>query len=142
MFVLSLVSCNNDSKKDQGGELSGSEKIKLKQYFVEGELLYQQHCSNCHQTEGEGLARLIPPLKNADYLANNIDNLPCIIRNGLQGEIMVNDTMYHQPMPANSRLTDLEIAEITTYVYKKFLNREILISPNRINKRLQSCSKP
>ncbi|MEM6522979.1 MAG: c-type cytochrome, partial [Bacteroidota bacterium] len=32
---------------------------------------YLQHCSSCHQKNGEGLARLYPPLADSDYLENN-----------------------------------------------------------------------
>ena len=32
---------------------------------------YESHCASCHGVEGEGLKDLIPPLANADWLAEN-----------------------------------------------------------------------
>ncbi len=103
----------------QGGgkNASGEEKVKLEQYLVEGQQLYLQYCSTCHQKEGQGLARLYPPLDNSDYLDNNVDGVICIVKHGLQGSIVVNGVEYNQMMPANPALTPLEIAEIVTYVY-------------------------
>ena len=66
--------------------------------------------------DGKGLGRLIPPLAKADYLVANRGILPRVLKYGLQGPLVVNRVEYNQPMPANPKLTDLEIAEILTYI--------------------------
>tara|TARA_R100000005_G_scaffold95637_1_gene77978 strand:- start:2889 stop:3167 length:279 start_codon:yes stop_codon:yes gene_type:complete len=65
---------------------------------------------------GEGLGKLIPPLAKSDYMKNNRANLPRIVKYGLNGPITVNGIEFNQPMPANPKLTDIEVAEILTYV--------------------------
>ncbi|MFZ9982300.1 MAG: c-type cytochrome [Cyclobacteriaceae bacterium] len=95
----------------------GNHNPKLAQYMVHGERLYQQHCSNCHQPDGKGFGLLYPPLANADYLKKKKDSIICIIRNGMSGPVTVNGQIYDQAMPGNEKLTDLEIAEILTYIY-------------------------
>lgn len=92
------------------------EQIKRDQYFVEGERLYGVYCANCHQAGGEGMANLYPPLH---FLRDKVRFIR-IVRHGLDGEITVNGTSYNRPMPANPGLTDLDIAEITTFVYNKW----------------------
>ena len=121
------------------GNSANKEDIKLEQYLVEGQQLYLQHCSSCHQREGEGLARLFPPLNKSDYLDDNVEGVICIIRNGLEGPIVVNGVEFNQPMPANPRLTPLEIAEITTYVYNSWGRSEGLISVKEVEKVLKAC---
>ena len=36
--------------------------------LASGYQLYEKNCSNCHQTDGSGLAQLYPPLINADFI--------------------------------------------------------------------------
>jgi cytochrome c551 len=98
------------------GCLACTHNPKLSQYAVQGKSLYEQYCANCHQQNGTGLGRLYPPLKNSEYLKKDPATLADIIRNGIQGSILVNGNEYNQPMSGNPALTDLEIAEILTYI--------------------------
>lgn len=118
-FSLLLLWGCNDKKEGESGEpeLTYREELRLKQYIFQGRKLYQQHCANCHQEDGSGLGRLIPPLENSDYMMESIERSVCIIKNGLTGEIMVNGKQYNQPMPANKGLTNIEVAEIVTYIH-------------------------
>ncbi|GAA4437568.1 hypothetical protein GCM10023091_16980 [Ravibacter arvi] len=92
------------------------EAIKREQYFVEGERLYGVYCANCHQANGEGMANLYPPL----HFPGDKKRFIQIVKHGLEGEITVNGVSYNRPMPANPGLQELDIAEITTYVYNKW----------------------
>ena len=114
---------------------------KMKQYYVEGKRLYQTHCQNCHQEIGTGLGLLIPPLAKADYIETNYEFLPCIIKNGLQGEVIVNGKNYNQVMLAHDELTALEIAEILTYVTNSWGNKKGLLDSKAVKKALNSCSE-
>lgn len=137
-FAILLVSCDNVDKTTGRNMYSKRERITMRQYYVAGERLYEQNCSNCHGQNGEGLARLIPPLNGTDFVERD-SLLACIIKNGLEGEILVNGVMYNQPMPGNFRLTNLEIAEISTFLYKKFFNKDVLLSPLSLEKTLSEC---
>jgi len=122
-------------------QMSREDKIKYRQYMVEGKRLYLQHCSNCHQEEGTGLARLYPPLKGSDYLENNEKNVICAIKNGQSGELTVNGIVFNQPMPSNPRLTNLEIAEITTYIYSTWGGKKKLFTHVEIGMIMDECDK-
>jgi len=112
-------------------------EILYQQYMVHGLRLYQEKCANCHQKNGAGLKRLIPPLIQADYLQDLVKTA-CSIKNGLKGEIMVNGISYDQPMPA-AGLTDLEIAEIITYINNAWGNKGGLSHVNEVSKALAKC---
>jgi mono/diheme cytochrome c family protein len=103
-----------------GVACSSPEELKHKQYVAEGFELYKRHCANCHQTDGKGLGNLYPPINGSDYLANNRDQIAHAIRYGQTGSVVVNGKTYTQPMPANSRLTDMEIEEILAFVYDEW----------------------
>ncbi len=105
-----------------------------------GKRLYNQNCANCHMQAGQGLAQLIPPLAQADYLISYRDSLPCIIRNGMRGEVMVNGITYNQPMPGNDQLSASEIAHIMDYINHSWGNDIISIPQDSVSQLLNQCN--
>ena len=141
-LIVLMYGCGGEKKdQDPRDKLDERTKVRLRQYMAEGERLYTLHCSNCHQPEGIGLARLYPPLKGSDYLKKNTQDVICGIKYGQSGEIYVNGIMFDQEMPANLLLTDLEIAEISTYVYNQFADSVVIITLNDVRKILEKCDK-
>ena len=82
------------------------------QPYQEGNRLYKVYCENCHMQDGKGLRGLIPPLSNSDFLKNYKEQIPCIIKNGINGEIIVNDTTYNTEMAGNPKLSAVQINNI------------------------------
>lgn len=108
--------------------------------MVEGMTLYRNNCANCHGIDGKGLARVIPPLKNADYLLTMTDDLlACQIKNGLSDSITVNGDLYFQPMPGIKKLTALEAAELVTYVNNTWGKESGLYGVKKAEKALLQC---
>jgi len=114
---------------------------KFKQYYVQGEQLYVRHCSNCHQKDGKGLGLLYPPLDESDFMAKNFEATLCVMRNGLKGEVVVNGKSFNQPMPGVRSLTDLEIAEIATYIYNTGSHKRGLITVTEAEKVMKDCAQ-
>ena len=146
LLLLLLVLCagchdkKNKTKSENSDGLSERRsKIRLKHYLVEGQRLYLENCSNCHQKDGTGLGRLIPPLKDADFLKEDVDRTICIVKYGLSGKIMVNGIDYNHEMPGNKELTELEIAEVVTYVYNTWAGKSEIISIEQVRKALKNC---
>lgn len=127
--ILCLVSCSQATKKD----------TKFDQYYVQGEQLYVKHCSNCHQKNGEGLGRVYPPLNVSDYLDQNLDQVLCQMKYGKQGEIIVNGISYNMEMKGVASLTELEIAEIATYIYNTWSRQRGMIEINQVQSALSTC---
>jgi cytochrome c551 len=116
------------------------QEIKRKQYYIDGQVLYKTHCANCHQENGQGLAGLYPPIAGSDYLKNK-EIILCAMRNGLQDTIVVNGKTYHQPMPANTQLQALDVAEIATYIYNEWGNEKVITDVKSVQKVLAGCRK-
>lgn len=129
-LMLFTLSC--DRAKQQNDN-------KFTNYFRQGELLYTKHCSNCHQADGSGLGRLYPPVKQSDYMSENFEQVLCLMRNGIRGELTVNGVQYNQAMPGVPTLTDLEIAEIATYIYNAWGNEYGLIDVKETERILNTC---
>lgn len=136
-----ISACNQNDRVSKYDHLDQRTKIRLRQYLSEGKRLYEIYCANCHQKDGKGLARLYPPLKNSDYMILNKGKVICGIRYGQQGEIMVNSVVFNQPMPANLSITDLEIAEIATYIYTEFADSVQIITINDVKKIMENCNQ-
>lgn len=136
MFFLITTGCA------PGGEQKSNQSVKFQQYFVAGQTLYEARCSNCHQSDGTGLGRLYPPLKQVDYLSKGTAEIACLIKFGKQGPILVNGVMYNQEMKGIPELTNLEIAEIITYVYNSWGNSLGLVDVSEVDNLLLSCNVP
>lgn len=95
----------------------------------QGERLYGQHCSGCHGEQGEGLGQLIPPLAGSDYLAQHSGQLACIVRNGLNGPIVVNGVPYNQLMlgvqdtTTHRELSPAQVTNLLNYIESHWGNR-------------------
>jgi mono/diheme cytochrome c family protein len=117
-----------------------SQEIKKKQYFVEGLELYKTHCANCHQLDGAGLEGLYPPISK-QYLSDNKLKVICLLRNGGNDSLKINNKVYTQAMPTNQNLEPIELAEITTYIYNKWGDETVITEIEEVKKALESCKK-
>ena len=120
-------------------ENSDDHSTKFQQYYVQGQVLYQQYCSNCHQANGKGLGRLYPPIDQSDFMENNFDEVICTIKYGKQGILIVNGDDYNMEMKGNPGLTELEIAEIVTYIYNTWTHKKGLVDVTDVSRILANC---
>ncbi|RIV21623.1 cytochrome c [Fibrisoma montanum] len=116
------------------------EEIKRQRYITEGLLLYKTYCANCHQTDGKGLEALYPPIAGSDYLVNK-NTVTCLIRYGQRGPIVVNGKTYNRPMPAQLQLSDLEVAELMTYIYNEWGGETKVTDVKTVSPILATCKQ-
>src|SRR5258708_23761652 len=91
-LFFSLISCS-------------AKNTRYRQYFAQGQVLYEKNCSNCHQKNGKGLGLVYPPLAASDYLEKNFKTSLCFMKYGATGEIIVNGKNFNKPMPGVPSLT-------------------------------------
>jgi hypothetical protein len=76
-------------------------------------------------------------------MKNNFKAVICLMKYGTVGELVVNGVTFNQPMPGVPSLTDLEIAEIATYVYNSWEHNRGIIEVSEVSKLIKNCeSKP
>ncbi len=139
LCVFFLSSCGSkQSSSETENKLDTREEIRLRQYQVQGAKVYATYCANCHQQNGEGLASLYPPLAGSDYLLEDLPRAACIIKNGQAKEIVVNGVTYNQMMPGNP-ISNLEIAEVLTYITNAWGNEHGLIGVKDVDKWISEC---
>ena len=107
--------------------------------YAQGKRLYEAHCENCHMEDGNGLAKLIPPLQNSDYLKNNQDKIACILKNGQKGKVIVNGIEYNQEMPGKN-YTAVQITNITNYINNAWGNQYGVTNLEQSSNALKKCN--
>jgi nitrite reductase (NO-forming) len=90
--------------------------LSLQQQVKAGEALFNGTCSVCHQSNGQGIEGVFPPLAGSDLLAKTPKRAVGIALNGLTGPLIVNGKTFNSVMPPMSQLNDDEIANILTFV--------------------------
>ncbi|GGM82435.1 hypothetical protein GCM10010967_12620 [Dyadobacter beijingensis] len=126
LLLLGLASCQS------------SEELKTEQYFVTGQQLYMTHCANCHQMEGKGMGNLYPPIAGSSIIADKA-RVACIVQYGMSDTIMVNGKPFSRPMPPNPKLTEIEIAEIVSFVSMKWGKDSVYTPIEFVHQALASC---
>lgn len=114
------------------------ERVKRDQYLAEGFALFETHCANCHQRDGKGLENLYPAIA-LEHLKNK-EQVICWIKYGIHQPMTVNGKNFDRPMPANPSLKELEIAEITTYLYNTWGNETSITTVDTVEKALEKCT--
>lgn len=126
LAVLTMVSCQS------------SEELKSEQYFVTGQQLYMTNCANCHQADGKGMSNLYPPIEGSSILADKA-RMACIVKNGMKDTIVVNGRKFNRPMPPNPKLTEIEIAEIVSFLSMKWGKDCVYTHINFVHEALEDC---
>jgi cytochrome c len=106
---------------------------------AQGERLYISYCAPCHGEQGEGLKALYPPLKNSDYYIEFKENLACIIRYGMEEQIVVNGKPYQQKMTGIATLGEVEISNLINYMNHLWYPNEPYLSLELTKRMLEDC---
>lgn len=113
--------------------------------IARAEKLYIDQCSKCHRKNGTGIRRVYPPLKNADYIANNsVEELLRGMLFGRSGRIVVNGVTYNGVMETevDKTLSDYDIGLILTYVLWEFNNIQKIVTPEDVQSARKAGKLP
>ena len=97
-----------------------------------GKLVFMQICAVCHQTNGQGLPNVFPPLAGSDFLMADKARSIRIVLRGTSGPIIVNGTTYDSVMPPVVQLTDDQVANVLTYVRNSWRNTGEAVAPDEV----------
>lgn len=109
--------------------------------YKQGEALYINYCSSCHQIDGKSFEKLMPPLAQSDYLKENQSDLACIIRYGMEGEITVNGQKYDAVMGELPNIKEVEITNVINYINNAWGNNNGYTPLKEVQEALKNCKK-
>lgn len=112
--------------------------------IARGKIVYTQICMACHQPEGQGIPKAFPPLAKSDYLNADHERAISTVLHGLQGKVTVNGETFESIMPQLG-LNDEQVANVLTYVYSRWENKGIEITPElarEVRTKMATTGKP
>jgi mono/diheme cytochrome c family protein len=104
-----------------------------------GKQTYELHCGGCHGNDGKGLGGIVPPLADADWVKNHQDDLACVIKNGMKGEVTVNGKTYDQEMLGLPYLSEIQITNIINYINSSWGNDYGFVKVQTVEEQLKKC---
>ncbi len=70
---------------------------------------------------------------------NHFEEVICLMKNGKKGEVIVNGKSFNKEMKGISTLTDLEIAEIATYIYNTWEHQRGIVDVQEVSRIISKC---
>ena len=140
-FLFLVLSCNSYQKPAESHlpkNLDEASKMKYAQYLIQGKILYNTNCTHCHQNSGEGFRKLYPALIGSAALMDDMGPAACLIKYGTQTSRKASN--QNIVMPAQTELSNLEIAEILTYIGNSWGNQSGFISVSKVATSLVDCA--
>ena len=116
---------------DQGG---------IQASITRGKQVYLEQCLACHQADGSGVPNMNPPLIKTKYVLGDKAALVKIVLNGMHGE-QINGDDYTGVMAPHPDLTDLQIADVLTFVRNSFGNKGSAVTTAQV-KTVRASNKP
>lgn len=97
-----------------------------------GKKIYTAYCLACHQADGSGVPHLNPPLTATEWVSGPKPVLIQMILKGSKGKVEIDGDTFTNAMPAQTFLTDQQIADVLTYVRNAFGNKASAVTPAEV----------
>ena len=97
-----------------------------------GARVYGAYCAACHQTEGQGLPGLAPPLRSSEWVIGDPGLLLQVALHGVRGPLRAAGATFDGEMPAQSHLGDEDLAAALSYLRRAFGHRASCITPPQV----------
>jgi mono/diheme cytochrome c family protein len=119
--------------KDTPGSNEGSSDKPSAAVMPAGEAIFKDSCAGCHQSNGEGVGRMFPPLKaNANAQSADPTTVLRVILNGAQ-TVATDARPTPVAMPAYRwKLSDAQIAAVASYVRNAWGNSAPAVSKDDV----------
>lgn len=124
----------------QTGKPTSPAQGGLTAQIARGKQVYLAQCLACHQVDGLGVQGMNPPLSKTKQVLGEKTALIKIVLNGMQG-VDIGGEDYHGVMAPHPDLTDVEIADVLTYVRNSFGNKASAVTAAQV-KTVRATNKP
>ena len=116
LFLLSAVLMSQTKP-------ASSNQNKLSASIERGKKVYTDRCLTCHQVDGGGVQNMNPPLTKTKWVLGDKAQLIQIVLKGLSTGVEIDGDSYHNVMASHADLSDLQIADVLSYVRNSFGNK-------------------
>ena len=114
------------------GFVASPAQSKLRASVERGKKVYTERCLTCHQADGGGVQNMNPPLIKTKYVLGDKNQLIQIVLKGLNSGVEIDGIEYHNVMASHADLSDLQIADVLTYVRNNFGNKAKAVTETEV----------
>jgi nitrite reductase (NO-forming) len=129
--ALNLSTSSIETSFVRGSGKHGDPSLATEATNDDGLQKYRSYCVACHQSNGQGLADVFPPLAKSDYLLADPERAARGVIDGQSGPMIVRGRTYRGFMPPVS-LNDEDIACVLSYVLNAWGNSHSPITPDQV----------
>lgn len=108
---------------------------------ADGRLLFTANCVACHQTSGQGVPGVFPPLAGSEWVKGSTNVLANILLHGISGEINVAGQSYKGVMPAFGHFDNADIAALASYIRREWGNGAAGMEANEVEAARKSGAR-
>lgn len=132
LLAGALAGCAKGSQSSAAASASAA-AAKNPASASDGGAVYVANCSSCHQVNGQGTPGAFPPLAGNPVVTGNPIATILIVKNGLEGRVVVNGQAYSGIMPRwKGVLSDEQIASVITYIRSSWKNQASGVSVSQV----------
>ena len=111
---------------------ASSNQNKLGASIERGKKVYTERCLTCHQADGGGVQNMNPPLTKTKWVLGDKTQLIQIVLKGLSTGVEIDGDSYHNVMASHADLSNLQIADVLTYVRNSFGNKAKAVTEDEV----------
>jgi mono/diheme cytochrome c family protein len=97
-----------------------------------GEKVYTRYCSGCHMDNGGGVPNMNAPLISSAIVNGDEEKLINVVLIGSGALLSDPNRRFRNTMGSFAYLSDVEIADVLTYIRNNFNNKAPEIDPDQI----------
>ncbi len=117
LCIAALAACAKGGNSSASASATAAAVAKNPASASDGATVYVANCSSCHQPSGRGVAGAFPPLAGNPTVNGSPIAVIAIVKNGLEGRLVVNGTAYSGIMPSwKHQISDEQIAAVISYI--------------------------
>lgn len=122
-LLAAVAGCAKGSNGTSASASASAAAMRNPASASDGATVYLTNCSSCHQASGQGVSGAFPPLAGNPVVTGNPVAVIAIVKNGLEGRVVVNGVAYSGIMPSwKGQISDDQIAAVISYIRSAWTN--------------------
>ncbi len=130
IFLITILLSFQTAPKKQ---VSKNPPVSINESIERGRAVYLKNCLSCHQMDGGGVPHLNAPLDGASaVIGNDKAKIIGIVLKGMSDRVEIDGEFYSNSMASHKELSNLQIADVLTYVRNSWSNKASAVTPTEV----------
>jgi mono/diheme cytochrome c family protein len=130
VYILIGIPVFSSAQTGRGGTHCAVQKSPYRLSMDSGKMIYTRHCLSCHQSDGQGVANISPPLDKKIVSGDRKNLIEILIKGQIKKE--GSGEVYQHGMIPDPEMKNQEIADVLTYIRNSFGNKASVIKVSEV----------